>query len=40
MCGIENPDASYHEYTHLYFWLPIPGYFNVTTCVKKCPEFA
>ena len=34
MCG---KSAGYEGYNYVYFWLPITGFLNKTTCVKTCP---
>ena len=31
--------ADFVGYDYIYFWMPMPGYFNKTTCVKECPVF-
>lgn len=35
MCGISS---GYKDYKYLYFWTPMKGYLNRTTCVKSCPS--
>jgi len=27
----------YENHKYLYFWFPVPGYLDKTTCVAECP---